>query len=113
MSVGEWIPLTLESGVHIIGCPSCTPELVLEGPRKSENHFSIRFGDHLSEVRYRGDVVMNVVEVMAGPGGWALTYIDVCDIHRCWQTCNCGSLRPAMEFFESDEYSVRTKVKKP
>lgn len=95
----------------MVGCPSCTPECDPSGPRQAENHFAVRFGDCMATVRWRGEIVRNVYEVMAGPGGWAMVYVVPATNGMLESpiACPCGSGGIARALYESDDYWVSIK----
>ena len=87
-----------------MSCPACDFKLRTEGPRQSEAHFAVRFGDTTQfEVLLDGEKICNCVEVMAGPGGWALRVPE-----DPW--CPCGKELHSVALYldRNDGYSVRS-----
>ncbi len=89
----------------VTGCESCQPETFdRSGPRESEGHLAVRFGDGATQTALNGELIVDVLEMVAGPGGWA---IRLAVKPPPVAACSCGSGRPELMLDRSDGYSVR------
>jgi hypothetical protein len=92
----------------ITGCVACRPDVFeRSGPRESEGHFAVRFGDVGTSPTLEGRPITDVIELQAGPDGWAIRLSHVPPpIHDC----ACGSGQPELVLDEQDGYGIGARV---
>ena len=83
-------------------CIGCRADLVPTGPRESEAHAGVRFGDKGPDwsVKLDGELVGLVFECVAGDPGWLLRWAadpDTDQLHGCR---SCGQHEACFERLE-------------
>lgn len=87
-------------GMQAAACVVCDPSLKPIEPRMGEFHFSVHLGDHQATALLDGERIHDCVEMVAGPGGWAVRF--------CLppMLCPCGSHEFVCGRDFSDGYSI-------